>query len=103
MDQKICKPLWQPISSRNGQSETMGSDPDLLLREFDPTPSHKVLKKMEFYFKPYNREIHQAKFMTFDSQTSDTFMMKQIEHYLAQSRKASPEERKEAQRYLESI
>lgn len=41
-------------------------DPAQLLKQFDPTPGTKVLRKMNFYFKPYSRDMFRAKHMTFD-------------------------------------
>ena len=48
-------------------------DPAHLLKQFDPTPGPKVLKKMNFYFKPYSRsrDMFRAKHMTFDHEVKN--------------------------------
>ena len=55
----------QLLDSSGSRERKMTKTPERLLMEFDPTPSHKVQDKIDFFFMPYNFESNVSKFMKF--------------------------------------
>ena len=55
--------------------------PEEGLKQFDPTPSSRVITKMRFFFQPYNPEFKFAKHMQFEA-TNQVPLQKEIEKML---------------------
>ena len=46
-------------------------DPQMLLKQFDPTPDPSLYKKYDFFYKPYNYKLNHAKHMNFHDESKD--------------------------------
>ena len=48
------------------ETQLKQQSPRSLLRSFNPLPSEEILKKLNYYFFPYNKTINTSKCMYFD-------------------------------------
>lgn len=72
------------------------------MEQFNPTPSSHLLKKMDFFFKPYNTDVDNSKGMQFEVD-KDAFVHGQIEHMLQNDTTLSHQDRKDILAYLGNL
>lgn len=61
------KPYYLEYPKYNDRGEPVRSHtPKRILNMFDPLPRADIQGKMNFFFMPYNNELHIEKYMTFE-------------------------------------
>jgi len=48
------------------ENDNRSMSPNKLLEKFDPLPNAHVMKKLTYFFQPYNMDLNKEKFMRFD-------------------------------------
>ena len=78
------------------------SNPEVLLNDFDPSPSKGVMRKYDYFFQGYNPKVHREKHMQFSSD-KNSFWISQIQHILQTDSDLSYAEKKQVHSYLQDI
>lgn len=70
MDYKYYLSKLKPYYLENIQCDENGDvirtfDPNTALQKYNPLPNLEMQKKINFFYMPYNHELHTKKYMTF--------------------------------------
>lgn len=78
------------------------SSPEFMLKMFDPSPNDRVMKKISYFFKPYDQSVQRAKFMQFEDLTN-LKLEQQIKHIVDKDLDMKFEQKREIMDYLSEM